>query len=197
MRHLLTAGAAAAALAFGGSAQAAVVYFANLNGANENPVVVTPATGTAYVTVDAVTNMMTVDVTFTGLTAAANASHIHCCLAPPTNAGVATAVPTFPGFPTATSGTYHQTFDLLSASTYNPAFVSANGGTAASAESVLLAGLVAGNAYLNIHDANHPGGEIQGYLIPVPEPGSWALLITGFGMLGATLRRRRHQLAVA
>jgi len=172
-----------------------VVYTATLNGATENPVVVTPATGLAYVTIDSVTNMMTVDVTFSGLTAAATASHIHCCAAPPTNAGVATAVPTFPGFPTATFGTYHQTFDLLSASTYNPAFVTANGGTAASAETVLLAGIAAGHAYLNIHDANHPGGEIEGYLIPVPEPGTWALLITGFGLLGATLRRRRLALA--
>lgn len=195
MRHLLIAGAAAAALAFAGSAQAAVVYFANLDGATENPAVATPATGTAYVTIDAVANMMTVDVTFTGLTAAATASHIHCCAAPPANAGVATTVPTFPGFPTATSGTYHQTFNLLDLSTYNPAFVTANGGTAASAESVLLAGIAGGNAYLNIHDSLHPGGEIRGYLIPVPEPGSWALLITGFGLLGAALRRRKLALA--
>jgi hypothetical protein len=190
MRPLLIAGAAAAALAFGGSAQAAV-YYGPMNGASENPAVATPATGSAFVTIDAVTNMMTVDVIFSGLTSAATASHIHCCIAPPGNAGVATTVPSFPGFPTATSGTYDHTFDLLSLSTYNPAFVTANGGTAASAEAALLAGLAAGDAYLNIHDANNPGGEIRGILRAVPEPGTWALLTIGFGLLGAALRQRR------
>lgn len=29
----------------------------------------------------------------------------------------------------------------------------------------------------------------------IPEPGTWALLITGFGMVGATMRRRRPALA--
>lgn len=190
MRNLLIAGAAAA-MALGGSAQAATTYFAQLNGATENPPVATPATGTATVTIDAATNMMTVMVAFTGLTSPATASHIHCCAVPPTNAGVATTTPSFPGFPAATSGTYDQTFDLLSLSSYNPAFVAANGGTAASAEAVLLAGMAAGETYLNIHDANNPGGEIRGVLVAVPEPASWALLTIGFGLLGAAMRRRR------
>ncbi len=32
---------------------------------------------------------------------------------------------------------------------------------------------------------------------PVPEPASWAMLIAGFGLTGAALRRRRRSLAVA
>jgi hypothetical protein len=32
---------------------------------------------------------------------------------------------------------------------------------------------------------------------PVPEPGTWALMIAGFGGIGAALRRRRTQVAVA
>ncbi|TFU00447.1 PEP-CTERM sorting domain-containing protein [Polymorphobacter arshaanensis] len=29
----------------------------------------------------------------------------------------------------------------------------------------------------------------------VPEPASWAMMITGFGLIGGTLRRRRTTLA--
>jgi hypothetical protein len=42
------------------------------------------------------------------------------------------------------------------------------------------------------------GGGIKGVGFPtagVPEPASWALMITGFGMAGATLRRRRVAVA--
>jgi hypothetical protein len=53
---------------------------------------------------------------------------------------------------------------MLDLSSYNPAFVSANGGTAASAEAALFAGIMAGHAYLNIHTTTFPGGEIEGFL---------------------------------
>jgi hypothetical protein len=33
--------------------------------------------------------------------------------------------------------------------------------------------------------------EIQGFVADVPEPATWAMLITGFALAGATLRRRR------
>ena len=29
------------------------------------------------------------------------------------------------------------------------------------------------------------------YIDPLPEPGSWALMLSGFGMVGFALRRRR------
>jgi hypothetical protein len=38
------------------------------------------------------------------------------------------------------------------------------------------------------------GGSL-GLFIPVPEPASWALMITGFGLAGGALRRRRAALA--
>jgi hypothetical protein len=92
------------------------------------------------------------------------ASHIHCCVTPPGNAGVATATPTFPGLPFGvTAGTYSQTFDVTAAGSCNSAFVTANGGVPG-AETALPAGLRAGQAYLNIHTTAHPGGEIRGFL---------------------------------
>jgi hypothetical protein len=139
-----------------------------LSSANENPPhPASSGTGTALITWDTTTNLMTVQVTFSGLSAGTTASHIHCCIAPPNNAGVATTVPTFTGFPLGgTSGTYTHTFNMLDPASYNPAFVAANGGTAASAEAVLFAGLQAGHAYLNIHTTAFPGGEIRGFLEP-------------------------------
>lgn len=35
---------------------------------------------------------------------------------------------------------------------------------------------------------------ILGTAVPVPEPATWALMISGFGLVGASLRRRRHAL---
>ena len=56
--------------------------------------------------------------------------------------------PTFPGFPLdVTSGTYANSFDLTLASSFNPAFVTASGGTVAGAEAALAAGLDAGTSY--------------------------------------------------
>jgi CHRD domain len=149
----------------GGTLHPVYVFTADLSGANENPAVPSSGTGTATVTWNTATNQMTVDVSFSGLTSGTTASHIHCCAVPPTNAGVATQVPRFTGFPTGvTSGTYTHTFDMTDAASYNPAFVTSNGGTAASAEAVLLAGMLAGQSYLNIHTTNFGSGEIRGVL---------------------------------
>jgi hypothetical protein len=132
---------------------------------NENPVRASSATGTATVTWDTTTSMMTVNVTFSGLTTGNTAAHIHCCIAAPGNAGVATTTPTFTGFPGGTtSGTYSHTFDMLSTTSYNPAFVTGHGGTAASAAAALLAGLRADQTYLNIHTTMFGGGEMRGFL---------------------------------
>ena len=149
----------------GGTLHPVFVFTAALNGGNQNPAIATPGTGTARVTWNTVTNQMSVDVTFSGLTTSTTAAHIHCCVTPPGNIGVATTVPTFTGFPLGvTSGTYTHTFDMTSAASYNPGFVTANGGTTAGAEAALLAGLKAGQAYLNIHTTMFPGGEIRGFL---------------------------------
>ncbi|MDQ1473864.1 MAG: hypothetical protein QOJ99_5344 [Bryobacterales bacterium] len=172
---------------------ATITYIANLSGPNESPVNPSPGIGFGSVTVDDIANTMLVNVQFSGLVSGTAASHIHCCTPTPFTgtAGVATAVPTFPNFPLGvTSGTYQQLFDLTSAATYNPAFVTANGGTALSAEAVLLAGMAAGETYLNIHTATSPGGEIRGFLVATPEPVT--ILLAGAVLIGLGLRRKRR-----
>ena len=89
-----------------------------------------------------------------------------------------------------TSGSFTQTLDLTLASTYNPAFITANGGTTSSAEAVLLAGLAANETYFNIHTSNFPSGEIRGFLVAAPEPAT--LLMAGLAFLGLAVRYRNH-----
>src|SRR5262249_22327414 len=59
------------------------------------------------------------------------------------------------------------TFNMLDAASYNPAFVSAQGGVA-NAETAFLGGLQAGRAYMNIHSQMFGGGEIRGFMHPAP-----------------------------
>ncbi len=168
-----------------------LVFTATLTGSQEVPPVSSPGIGSARVTVDG--NIMTVNATFSGLLGNTTAAHFHCCTPPGVNAMVATTVPTFPGFPLGvTSGTYSQTFDLTLASTYNPAFIAAQGGTVAGAQAVFVAGLRSGLTYFNIHTNLFPGGEIRGQLTAVPEPATMILLGTGLAGVGAAMRKRRQ-----
>ena len=161
---------------------ATITFSAPLTGANENPAVVTPATGFTTVSLDTVTQLLTINLTFTGLTSPTTAAHIHCCVSAGGNAGVATTVPAFSGFPLGvTSGTYMGVLDLTQTSSYNPAFITANGGTVASAEAVFIAGFENDMTYLNIHTMQNPSGEIRAFLTPEPTSAVLAALaLAGF-----------------
>ena len=170
--------AVAAALLFGlaGSASADIVTLGgSLLGSNEVPPTGSSATGFALVSFDSVLNTLTLDVSFSGLTGTTTAAHIHCCVPVGGNAPVATTVPAFAGFPLGvTSGTYHGVLDLTLPSSFNPAFITANGGTTAQAEATLVAGFQNFQTYLNVHTSTFGGGEIRANL--VPEPGTTILL---------------------
>jgi hypothetical protein len=174
-----------------GAAQATIVtYTAALSAANEVPPTISAGTGFATITVDSLLNTININVSFSGLTSIDTAAHIHCCVPPGGNTGVATVMPSFPGFPLGvTSGSMNMLFDLTSAAFYNPAYIAANGGTTATAEAALLAGMGAGQAYFNIHTNNNMGGEIRGFLV-APEPGT--LVLAGLTLAGLMLGRRRR-----
>lgn len=183
-----------AAVGIGAAATAShaaiVSYTTTLSGANEAPPNGSPATGFAQVDIDRDAHTMRVMITFDGLTAANTACHIHAptAIAGAGTAGVATTTPTFTGFPTGTtSGVYDHTFDMTLASSYNAAFLTAQGGTPASAEAAFWLYLHQGRTYVNLHTSAFPGGEIRGFLVPTP--GGAALL--GLAGLMAAGRRRR------
>ena len=188
MNHKTGLLAAVCVLSLSWAAQGDILEFdATLSGANEANPNQSPGTGTAAVFLDTILQTLNVNVTFSGLTTPNTASHIHAATTTPGSgtAGVATSVPTFTGFPGGvTSGTYSHTFDLTDLSSYNPAFVTANGGTASSAEAALVSALMAGTSYLNIHTDRFGGGEIRGFLTQnVPDNAATAGLFA-LGMLG-------------
>ncbi|MGZ8241091.1 MAG: CHRD domain-containing protein [Methylobacter sp.] len=167
-------------------------YSALLSGLSEEPPNNSPGIGVALVTLDTDLDTMNVGAIFDRLTTGVTAAHIHCCtaVAGAGNVGVATPVPTFPGFPAGvTAGIYNQTFDMSSASSYNPSFLTMHG-SPSQAFDALTDGLNAGTAYLNIHSSNFPAGEIRGFLQPVPIPAAFWLMGSAIAVLMSFSLRR-------
>jgi hypothetical protein len=169
-----------------------IIYMTNLSGPNEAPPNASPGIGNATVTLDLDLGTLRLQSSFSGLTGNVTAAHIHgaTAVAGTGTAGVITQTPSFSGFPLGvTSGMYDMTFDMTVASSYNAAYITGNGGTVATAYNALQAALNDGKTYLNIHTSAFPGGEIRGFLVAVPEPGSVSLASAAGLILFA--RRRR------
>ena len=194
----------AAALSVVPAAAATIPFSAILSPANEVPPTASTGSGTAILDLDVAAHTLRVQIAFSGLVPTAppgapvgtTAAHIHCCLPSPfatgVNAGVATTTPTFLGFPLGVlAGTYDNTLNLTLASSYNPAFVTLVGGLA-NAETSLVNGLLGGLTYLNVHTSAFPGGEIRGFVVQIPEPEAYVLLLAGLAIIGISMRKRRR-----
>ena len=205
MKLLAVASALTAAVLSVASAAAATIPLgAFLSPANEVPPTASTGSGTAILDFDVAAHTLRVQIAFSGLVPTAppgapvgtTAAHIHCCLPSPfatgVNAGVATTTPTFLGFPLGVlAGTYDNTLNLTLASSYNPAFVTLVGGLA-NAETSLVNGLLGGLTYLNVHSSAFPGGEIRGFVVQIPEPEAYVLLLAGLAIIGISMRKRRR-----
>jgi hypothetical protein len=157
------------------SSQADVLTFGTVLGP-EAPTAT--GSGTATVLFDTTSNILNISTTWAGLSGTTSIAHIHCCIAPPGTVGVAVTPGTLPGFPVGVqAGSYDSPdLDLLDTTTYTANFLNNfGGGTAAGARDALLAGMTNRTAYLNIHTSTFPGGEIRGFLQPVPEPATFAI----------------------
>lgn len=181
MRHVSRALVFAGVLLGAHAANASVVFRTPLSGANQVPPVSTAASGSATVTLRDDNNTLDVALSWTGLSSLGEFGHIHCCTVPGTNTGVALDFGTLPN---ATAAAFNRSYDLST-------FAFGNGQTEAS----FIAGLLAGQAYVNIHNAAFPNGEIRGQLQqaqvqPVPEPAT-AWLLSGAVLGAMTLARRR------
>lgn len=167
MRHRHTfALALALALVAAPAGAVTIQLTASIDGAQETPPVATPATGSATITYDTATNLLSWTITFSGLIGTISNAHFHGPAPVGTPAGVRVGIPFTAGV---TSGT------LIGSATLSEAF-----------ETELLSELW----YINIHSTFRPGGEIRGQVTVVPEPGTLALAVLGLAALAAGRRAR-------
>ncbi len=111
-----------------------------LNGASEMPPVATTATGVGALSLEG-TNL-TYYITFSGLSSPAIGAHIHAPASPTNSTGVVVTL----SVPSATAGTMSGTVGVTPD---------------------LVAEIINGLAYVNIHTVNNGGGEIRSQIVPL------------------------------
>ncbi|MDX2146690.1 MAG: CHRD domain-containing protein [Planctomycetota bacterium] len=172
MTRTITAGLVLAAAVASASGQV-VTLTAVLNGAQENPPVNTPATGTATLTIDRATRQFSIDLQFSGLTSPTRVAHIHRA-------------------PTGSNGPVIVGLDGINGAwAFIPVGVTSFNSNGPVASPFLfpaaeLENLLSGRTYFNVHSINFPGGEIRGQIVPAPAGAA----LLGLGGLVAARRRR-------
>jgi hypothetical protein len=140
MRLALITAVAFGAIIAAGPACAEVLHFsASLNGAAETPPNASAGAGTAKVNLDTAAKTVSWTVTYSGLSGPAVAAHFHG----PAPAGQAAGVEI-----------------PITGNLASPIAGSA------SVSDMQAADLRAGQWYVNVHTAAHPGGEIRGQVVP-------------------------------
>jgi len=148
---LLALGALLVPVAFANFATAASspeVFTTSLNGASENPGVSSVGTGDAQIIINAAGTDITYRVNYVNLSGPVVAGHIHVASI---HQNGPIALPFVIG-PSPIVG--HLTAANFQSTPQAPTFASA------------LAAIRSGNAYVNLHTAGHPGGEVRGQLSP-------------------------------
>jgi hypothetical protein len=141
-----------------GTAQAQTIRLAaNLSGANETPIVLTGAFGTASVTVDLSTQTVSWTIDVFNMPSGTNNAHFHVGgpgIAGPTVVNIA--------FPAGVSNDY----GLSGSATAANLLVRGDQGIRSWED--FLQALLGGQTYINIHSVVNGGGEIRGQVLRVP-----------------------------
>ncbi|HEY2955295.1 MAG TPA: CHRD domain-containing protein [Candidatus Eisenbacteria bacterium] len=120
-------------------------FSVNLNGAQEVPANASPGTGSGTLVVNDAQTQVTYNITYQNLTSNRSAQHIHAPAPVGQNAGVAVGL--------SATGTTSGTVSGVAVVT-----------------TTLVRYMVNDSAYVNIHTANFPGGEIRGQIMLDPTP---------------------------
>ncbi len=134
----ILAGVLLSAALSAGAIAADVMYTASLKSSQEVPPNDSKGSGAANLTYDPAAKKLSFKITYSGLSGPATAAHIHGPAEPGKNAPVVIK------------------FD-------NPASPIEGSATLTDAQA---ADLAAGNDYINVHTAEHKGGEIRGQIMP-------------------------------